>query len=267
MLESMNAKQLVDAAEDISAEVAQYKVVVTLFKKLGFPDLSQNAEQKRELMMMSLHKLRETMHAINYQELRDLVINAKKNGDFYVVKHHLVEMQDITRIQQKVEKEGKDKGHVKKLAGILAELDENMALNDFFIEYKDLEGSYNMARDGVTRGSYREAHEVASQRIPRIQRLHERLTGLIAKKPDLQVLLDDVVKLQGLYDQLEVAVQQGYKQMLDGSAVVPVRLEAFTATHELPSLSVIKKEQELNDIISYLDDQFSRWEKNKEKTG
>jgi hypothetical protein len=67
--------------------------------------------------------------------------------------------------------------------------------------------------------------------------------------------------------QLEVAVRNGYKQMLDGSAVTPVRLEAFTATLELPSLSVIKKEQDLNDIISYLDDQFSRWGANKEKCG
>jgi len=177
MLESMNAKKLDDAAEDLSAEVAQYKVVVTQFKKLGFPELSLNAGQKRELLMNSLHKLRETMHAIRYQEHRDLVVSAKKNGEFKVVRQHLVEMQNITRAQQKVEKEGKDKDHGKKLAGILAELDENMALNDFFIEYKDLEGSYNKARDAVTRGSYREAHEVASQRIPRVQRLHERLKG------------------------------------------------------------------------------------------
>jgi hypothetical protein len=263
----MNAKQLVDAEADLSAEVAQYKVVVAQFKKLGFSELSQNAEQKRDLLMTSLHRLRETMHAIGYQELRDLVIAAKNNGDFNLVKQHLVGMQNITRAQQKVEKEGKEKDHAKRLAGILAELDENMAINDFFIEYKDLEGSYNKARGAVARGSFREAHEVASQRIPRVQRLHERLEGLIVKKSDLQILFDDVVKLQGLYDQLEVAVQNGYKQMLDGSAVAPVRLEAFTATLELPSLSDIGKNRDLGEIIAYLDAQFSKWEENKGKQG
>jgi hypothetical protein len=265
MLEAMKTKQLHDVEGDLAAEVSQYKVVVTQFKRLKIPELVMDAVQRQTLLQKSLHSLRETMHATRYQELRDLVTAAKKSGEFKVVKQHLLEMQNITRVQRKVEKDGKEKGHVKKLDGILAGLNENMDINDFFIEYKDLEASYNRASGAVTNGSYRVAHEISTQRILKIERLHERLMKIIAKKPDLQKLFDNVVKLQALYDQLEGTVRNGYKQMLNGSTLVPVRPEAFTANLELPPLSDIGKNQDLSNIIAYLDEQFTRWDGNKEK--
>ncbi|WP_371804462.1 hypothetical protein [Candidatus Lokiarchaeum ossiferum] len=261
-----NAKKFIEdgefskGIEILHGEIYQYNEIIDLLTSFNLTDPIEMTIKKRDSIKLLLDKVRKSALLGIYHDLETELVRQKENENYPKIAEILEEMGDIITQQVDLSEIAGNKVDVKKYSALLDDLKEQENYYGFFVEYKNFEKEFNNIIHSVNTGELKEGMNSLSLFKPNFLKFNSNLQSHYRNLPNYQQLSLESKKMGQNIEELGQKISNQYTTLLSGTEQDPISFKEMYTDFSIPQLSKIDQEDDLQDFITDLDNQFALWD-------
>ncbi len=147
------------------------------------------------------------------------------------------------------------------LADMQEDLQQQIAYNSVFVQFKDLERKFNTVITLINQ-------EELQQGLLKIKYLTPKITELLNKLKDegeldfkYQKMLEEARTLEARLPEFKTKISEQYSRLVMGDSQQKITLPTFSSNLAMPQVIPEEKTDNIGKLIESLDDQFTQWDK------
>ena len=247
-------------------EIKQYNHTIKQLNSMGLDKVARISSNKRDMINELLYKLNGNIYIEQYEKLRGKVEQLQIKNLYEKIESVLKEMISLTKSQYDIEKIYKKQEEFDKYNTLLAELNNNVKYNRYFLEYRYIEKNYNELVSIYNEKEYKKAFQQIKKIFQEIETFNKKIKDQAEYDQKLSELSQNAKELSRFITDLSEKITKHYENLLSGKKMEDIgSIEIMQAVITAPVLQNINKNQEdIMIFIEKLDEQFNDWNRKEE---